>query len=155
MMKLVYKVIKGISTVRYGVVPHELELWTDDDVTEQTSQEFIQTIKNVGVDGFRVVKCDGVDRLVFSGNWSDIEIRQDKEGKTFSLFCRLIDDSGDLIGYMCRDSGGSKVRMSTDKVWEIAFDGRIDNVKAEIINGEKSLTGLNDFKLYKLPDLNV
>jgi len=99
---------------------------------------------------------DGEKKLVVKEGIHSLETINLNEKIRIILKCRIINEQGDCIAYKATDIQGRNLKITTDKVWELALNGCIENVEATIINGVRALESKNGSNfLMGLPEIET
>ena len=83
---------------------------------------------------------DGLDKLK----------EMPKNNTSLTVTARLFDNDK-CVGYKVCDKNGKNYKLSILKVWELASQGCINNIKAKIINNNKVLISTDDLDISTLP----
>lgn len=73
---------------------------------------------------------------------------KDKDVK-LKITSRILNSDGECTGYKVTDSSGKSYKLSSKKIWELAEQGRVENLEAKINNKSKILIS-NDKSLEKM-----
>lgn len=92
-------------------------------------------------------KIDNAEWLDDGVIWYSPEIKDEASIKEWDITGVLINDYGEGVGYELQNLDSKTFRLSRNKVWELALDGRIRGVSARI-NGEIKVLEADDISLY-------
>lgn len=146
--KIVAKQIKGIRTVGFSIENSEGHRKNID------TQDTIKLARSEKLDNATSVydAVNGEYLLDIKDGLNSIEKSDMSKGIKLKILGRLVDsNTGKCIGYKTQDKKGKVYKLSISKVWDLAEQGSIDNLKAKVFNGRKVLIGINDVKLSQLP----
>lgn len=76
-----------------------------------------------------------------------------EETDTYTIEFRVLHGDS-LAGYSCKDGQGNSRKISAQKVWELAAQGKVTNAEATIVNNTKTLIG-KGMSLYDLGILKM
>mgnify|MGYP000844166138 CR=1 FL=1 len=123
--KVLGKYINGIEITGYGLIGE------DGNTLKVKLSDFQEMVKNNLVEGFKHISTETKDYVIpRDGLESKIEVLNTKQ---FKIKDRVVDKDGHLIGYKVTDSDNAELTLSKGKVWELAFEGTLEDVRASYI----------------------
>jgi len=97
---------------------------------------------------------NGEDLLLIDEGMSQLPSIRNTLGEKLTLAYRIVDADGKCIGYKVSNGKGQLKKLSIKKVWELAVNDHIDNVKAYISNNKLVISSINNFRLSDLPRIS-
>ncbi len=159
---IVYKRVSGINTVGYGV-----EFKSDNDssdncenipiIVEMDKAKIIGQIEEGLIAGAEVVVDGaGVKHIVLNSSvYDNIEILDAVAEDSIKLVGRIVgSESGETVGFIVKNEDGKRVKVDAGKIWELILGGRVEGVKASIVNGCKCISDDGSEYLKNLPNLS-
>lgn len=134
---VVKKYIDGVAITGYYLVDPKGDerLLKSDDVLKLAKQK---KISNASV----VLDADKSEWvLCVDGGINGLETVYKKQSKKFRVQGRIINSLGDCTGYILRDENDKAMKASLKKVWELAHNGTIQDIKGGICKGYKIIQG--------------
>lgn len=132
------------------------------NIHQHSKEHIIKLAKQGCISNIKVESINGKDYLIGIGKQisklpvldtktnKPIEEQLESSSETIKAIGKIIED-GELTGLVVQSSDGEKTyRISKKKAWELANRHILSNVKAQISNGVKVITG-DGYKISELP----
>ena len=146
--KVVAKQVSGVKTVGFTIENsdgHRKNIDKSDTVKLARSGKLANAVSVYD-------SVNGEYLLDIENGLADLEKADMTKGIELKIIGRLVDDNtGKCIGYKTQDKKGKIYKLSISKVWDLAEQGSIDDLRAQIFNNSRVLIGINGLKLSQLP----
>lgn len=132
-----------------------------ENMHQHSKEHIIKLAKQGCISNMKVESLNGKDYLIGVGQRiSELPIldartnkpignQNDDASETLKAIGKIIED-GELKGLVVQSNDGKTYRISKKKAWELAISHLLSNIKAQISNGVKVITG-DGYTISELP----
>ena len=130
MLRLTHRLYDKYKLIGFGLIDD------DGNKSKKALKEVIELIKNKEVYDFRVEEDDDGNEYILSDKIQIYDLPVDTLPGTLRIKDRIL-DNGKVAGYILETLENSKeVKLKADKVWELAFYGAVQDIKAYLRTDE-------------------
>jgi hypothetical protein len=146
MYKVTGKLIKNLEIYAVTAIDEDNEdnkIFTYSDAVKLARRNELSNARAIvsSADGSFMLAVDGgIDKLP---TWST--------NRKATIIGRIV-ENGACTGYKVISADGKELNIQSDKVWELADQGRIQDIKARLTNKGKALISSGDTDLSTLPE---
>lgn len=113
------------------------------------TQDVIKLAKLSKIDA-EYIKLDDKEYLYIA---PDKKIKDIFESRTkMDIVYRIVDSTDKVTGYSCKDENNRSYKVSPEQLWELAYNGAVNNAKAVICGNDKAILG-KEISLIDLPKI--
>ncbi len=130
MLRLTHRLYDKYKLIGFGLIDDE------GNKSKKALKEVIELIKNKEVYDFRIEEDDDGKEYILSDKIQIYDLPVDTLPGTLRIKDRIL-DNGKVVGYILETLENSKeVKLKADKVWELAFYGAVQDIKAYLRTDE-------------------
>jgi len=121
MYKVIGKYINGVEISGFGVEDEEGKF------LKIKFSDFIALVKRGVVEGFKYINIEGQEYVLPKNRLMSQLPTLNKE--QYEIEDRVFDSEGKVIGYIVITDEGKRLKLSKAKIWDLAFEGLVKNVR--------------------------